>query len=100
MVAMMYPSAAPLFQLYYRTIEGASRVGRAEQVGGFIGTHVVVWTLTGTVPLVVNAVVPLATMGASTPPCCWVGRYSSWRAIRCPRSSTAVSGAVEPRSGS
>ena len=62
MVAMMYPSSVPLFRLYYRTIQGTTRTGKAARVGAFMGTYALVWTLTGIVPLVVNAVVPLATV--------------------------------------
>ena len=62
MVAMMYPSSVPLFRLYHRTITGASRAGRVARLGAFMGTYVAVWTLTGLVPLAVNAVVPLATV--------------------------------------
>jgi len=62
MVAMMYPSSVPLFRLYYTTIEGATTAGRAARVGAFMGTYALVWTLTGVVPLLVNAVVPIATL--------------------------------------
>jgi len=62
MIAMMYPSSVPLFRLYYRTIDGASRVGTVARVGAFMCTYALVWTLTGIVPLVVNAVVPLASI--------------------------------------
>lgn len=62
MIAMMYPSSVPLFRLYYKTIEGTTKAGKAARVGAFMGTYALVWTLTGLVPLVVNAVVPLATI--------------------------------------
>ncbi len=62
MIAMMYPSSVPLFRLYYRTIEGTTTPGKAARVGAFMGTFALVWTLTGIVPLLVNAVVPLATI--------------------------------------
>ncbi|MDX1748409.1 MAG: DUF2182 domain-containing protein, partial [Halobacteriales archaeon] len=62
MIAMMYPSSVPLFRLYYKTIEGTTKTGKAARVGAFMGTYALVWTLTGVVPLVVNAVVPLATI--------------------------------------
>ncbi|WP_135302760.1 DUF2182 domain-containing protein [Haloarcula amylovorans] len=62
MVAMMYPSSVPLFSMYHRTISGATRAGRAARVAAFMGTYAFVWTLTGVVPLAVNAVVPIATV--------------------------------------
>jgi predicted metal-binding membrane protein len=62
MVAMMYPSSVPLFRLYYKTLEGTASTGKAARVGAFMGTYALVWTLTGVVPLVVNAVVPIATV--------------------------------------
>ena len=62
MIAMMYPSSVPLFRLYYGTIEGTTKTGKAARVGAFMGTYALVWTVTGIVPLVVNAVVPLATI--------------------------------------
>ncbi|MFC6835813.1 DUF2182 domain-containing protein [Halomarina ordinaria] len=62
MVAMMYPSSVPLFGLYYRTLEGTSRTGKAARVGAFMLTYALVWTVAGVVPLVVNAVVPIATL--------------------------------------
>ena len=62
MVAMMYPSSVPLFGMYYRTLDGTTRVGKATRVGAFMGTYALVWALTGVVPLVVNAVVPIATV--------------------------------------
>lgn len=62
MVAMMYPSSVPLFRLYYRTLDGTTKVGKAARVGAFIGTYALVWMLTGIVPLAVNAVVPIAAI--------------------------------------
>ena len=62
MVAMMYPSSVPLFRLYYRTLEGTTRAGKTVRVGAVMGTYALVWTLTGIVPLLVNAVVPIATL--------------------------------------
>nr|WP_254272741.1 DUF2182 domain-containing protein [Halomicroarcula marina] len=62
MVAMMYPSSVPLFGMYYKTLDGVSRAGTAARVGAFMGTYALVWGVTGVVPLVVNAVVPLATV--------------------------------------
>ncbi|WP_144799187.1 DUF2182 domain-containing protein [Halorubrum depositum] len=63
MIAMMYPSSVPLFRLYYKTLEGTTTAGKAARVVAFMGTYALVWTLTGIVPLAVNAVVPLATIG-------------------------------------
>jgi len=68
MVAMMYPSSVPVFRLYYQTLDGTTRLGKATRVGAFMGTYALVWGLTGVVPLVVNAVVPIAT----------VAREQSW----------------------
>jgi len=65
MVAMMYPSSVSLFGLYYRTIAGATRTGKAARVGAFMGTYAVVWAATGVVPLAVNAVVPIAAIAHS-----------------------------------
>ncbi|WP_345778528.1 DUF2182 domain-containing protein [Natrinema sp. DC36] len=62
MVAMMYPSSVPLFRLYAETLEGTTAAGKATRVGAFIGTYALVWTLTGVVPLVVNALVPIVTL--------------------------------------
>ncbi len=62
MVAMMYPSSVPLFRMYYRTLDGTTRVGTATRVGAFMGTYALVWALTGVVPLVVNTVFPVATV--------------------------------------
>jgi predicted metal-binding membrane protein len=59
---MMDPSSVPLFRLYYKTLEGTASTGKAARVGAFMGTYALVWTLTGVVPLVVNAVVPIATV--------------------------------------
>ena len=62
MIAMMYPSSVPLFRLYSKTLEGTTGVGKTARVGAVMGTYALVWTLTGIVPLVVNAVVPLAAL--------------------------------------
>jgi predicted metal-binding membrane protein len=62
MIAMMYPSSVPLFRLYYKTLDGTTRAGKAARVGAFMGTYALVWALTGVVPLLVNAVVPLAVV--------------------------------------
>ncbi|WP_126661917.1 DUF2182 domain-containing protein [Haloterrigena salifodinae] len=62
MIAMMYPSSVPLFRLYAETLEGTTIAGKGARVGAFLGTYALVWTLTGIVPLVVNAVVPIVTL--------------------------------------
>lgn len=62
MIAMMYPTSVPLFRLYYKTVDGTPTVGKAARLGVFMGTYALVWTLTGVVPLVVNTVVPIATI--------------------------------------
>jgi predicted metal-binding membrane protein len=62
MIAMMYPSSVPFFRLYYRTLDGTTRAGKAARVGAVMGTYAFVWTVTGIVPLVVNAVVPITTL--------------------------------------
>lgn len=62
MIAMMYPSSVPLFRLYSKTLEGTTTAGKAARVGAFIGTYALVWTLTGVVPLVVNTLVPIASL--------------------------------------
>ncbi|NHN61278.1 MULTISPECIES: DUF2182 domain-containing protein [Halorussus] len=64
MVAMMYPSSIPLFRLYARTLEGSSTAGKAARVGAFVGTYAFVWTLTGIVPLAVNATVPISGLAS------------------------------------
>ena len=68
MVAMMYPSSVPLFQLYHGTLDGATAAGRAARVGAFMGTYALVWTLVGVVPLVVNTVVPIAGVAGERGP--------------------------------
>ncbi|NUB93244.1 DUF2182 domain-containing protein [Haloterrigena sp. SYSU A558-1] len=62
MIAMMYPSSVPLFRLYAETLEGTTTAGKVARVGAFVGTYALVWTLTGIVPLVVNALVPIVTL--------------------------------------
>lgn len=62
MTAMMYPSSVPFFRLYYKTLEGTTKTGKATRVGAVMGTYALVWTLVGVVPLVVNAVVPIAIL--------------------------------------
>ena len=68
MIAMMYPTSTPLFSLYYRTLDGATRAGRTARVGAFMGTYALVWALTGLVPLGVNLVVPLRAVAATHGP--------------------------------
>jgi len=65
MIAMMYPSTVPFFRLYYRTLEGTTRAGKAVRIGAVMGTYALVWTATGIVPLVVNSVVPIATLASA-----------------------------------
>ncbi|QLG47804.1 DUF2182 domain-containing protein [Natrinema halophilum] len=60
MIAMMYPSSVPLFRLYAETLAGTTTAGKAARVGAFLGTYALVWTLTGVVPLALNALVPIA----------------------------------------
>lgn len=62
MIAMMYPSSVPLFRLYYKTLDGTSRAGKAARVSAFMGTYALVWGSVGVVPLAVNAVVPIAAI--------------------------------------
>ncbi|SEO25270.1 Predicted metal-binding membrane protein [Halogranum amylolyticum] len=73
MVAMMYPSSVPLFRLYYRTLDGTSRREKATRVGAFVGTYTLVWTLTGVVPLLVNAVAPIASLSTDHTGLLWGG---------------------------
>jgi predicted metal-binding membrane protein len=62
MVAMMYPSSVPLFQLYTKTLAGTTKRAKTARVAAFMGTYVLVWTLTGILALLVNALVPIHTM--------------------------------------
>ena len=62
MVAMMYPSSVPLFRMYYNTLDETTRAGKTARVGAFMGTYALVWAATGVVPLVVNAVLPIAAI--------------------------------------
>jgi predicted metal-binding membrane protein len=66
MVAMMYPSTAPLVRLYHGTLAGRSRGERLRRVGAFLGGYTLLWTAVGVVPLAVNAVVPIAAVAEST----------------------------------
>ena len=62
MIAMMYPSSVPLFRMYSNMLEGKTAAAKAGRVSVFMGTYALVWALTGMVPLVVNAVVPIAAL--------------------------------------
>jgi predicted metal-binding membrane protein len=68
MIAMMYPSSVPLFRLYYRTLDGTTRLDKTARVSAFMGTYALVWTFTGLVPLTVNAVVPIAAVAGEKGP--------------------------------
>jgi predicted metal-binding membrane protein len=62
MIAMMYPSSVPLFRMYSNMLEGMRNTEKAARVSVFMGTYALVWALTGVVPLVVNAVIPIAAI--------------------------------------
>ena len=62
MIAMMYPSSVPLFRFYSRTLAGTTKLGKAARLSTFMGAYALVWALTGIIPLVVNAVVPIANL--------------------------------------
>lgn len=62
MIAMMYPSSMPLFRMYYNTLDEATRAESAARVGVFMGAYALVWAATGVIPLVVNALVPIAAI--------------------------------------
>lgn len=62
MIAMMYPSSVPLFRMYANTLDGMTTGEKAARVSVFMGTYALVWALTGVVPLIVNAVAPIATI--------------------------------------
>lgn len=62
MVAMMYPSSVPLFRMYANTLDGLTNAEKAGRVSVFVGTYALVWALTGVVPLVVNALVPIVAI--------------------------------------
>jgi predicted metal-binding membrane protein len=64
MIAMMYPSTVPLFRMYYKTLDGTTTAGKATRVGTFMATYALVWSLTGVVPLLANAVVPIHVLAA------------------------------------
>ncbi|MDJ1431603.1 DUF2182 domain-containing protein [Halostagnicola sp. A-GB9-2] len=62
MVAMMYPSTVPLFRLYNGTLQDLSRPAKAARLSALLGVYTLVWTLTGLIPLAVNALVPLVSL--------------------------------------
>ncbi len=64
MIAMMYPSTVPLFRLYNQTLKELSPTGRAARLSALLGVYTLVWTLTGIVPLIVNAVAPIAALAS------------------------------------
>lgn len=64
MIAMMYPSSVPLFRMYYKTLDGTTTAGKATRVSAFMATYALVWTLTGVIPLLVNAVAPIHVLAA------------------------------------
>lgn len=65
MVAMMYPSTVPLLRMYYQSLDGTTPPEKAARVGAFMGTYALVWMLTGIVPLIINAVVPIADVASA-----------------------------------
>jgi predicted metal-binding membrane protein len=68
MIAMMYPSSVPLFRLYYGTLRETPRATKLVRLGALLGTYTLVWTLTGLIPLAINAVVPIAPLAADHGP--------------------------------
>ncbi|WP_293029486.1 DUF2182 domain-containing protein [Natronococcus sp.] len=68
MIAMMYPSSVPLFRLYDGTLREVSRAARFARLGALLGTYTLVWTITGLVPLAVNAAVPIAPLATDHGP--------------------------------
>ena len=68
MIAMMYPSSVPLFRLYNGTLRDHSRPARAVRLSALVGVYTLVWTLTGLVPLAVNALVPLVSLASTQGP--------------------------------
>jgi predicted metal-binding membrane protein len=59
MVAMMYPSSVPLFRLYTKTLAGTTKRAKTARVAAFMGTYALIWTLAGSIALLVNAIVPI-----------------------------------------
>ncbi len=68
MIAMMYPSTVPLFRLYNGTLREMSRPAKAARLSALLGVYTIVWTLTGLLPLAVNAMVPLVSVAGSHGP--------------------------------
>ncbi|MFP4627246.1 MAG: DUF2182 domain-containing protein [Natronomonas sp.] len=62
MIAMMYPSTVPLFRLYNGTLQDMSGPAKASRLSALLGVYTLVWTLTGLIPLAVNAMVPLVSL--------------------------------------
>ncbi|WP_290819072.1 DUF2182 domain-containing protein [Halovivax sp.] len=62
MIAMMYPSSVPLFRLYNGTLRGTARPAKVARLSALLGVYTLVWTLTGLLPLAVNAVIPLISV--------------------------------------
>ncbi|MDF9746470.1 DUF2182 domain-containing protein [Natrinema salsiterrestre] len=73
MIAMMYPSSVPLFQLYYGTLEGTTKTGRAARMAAFMGMYALVWSLTGIVPLAINVAIPVAAIASEQGGLLWGG---------------------------
>jgi len=65
MVAMMYPSSAPLVSMYHRTLDGRGRDERLLRVGAFLGSYTLLWTAVGVVPLAANYAVPVSRVASS-----------------------------------
>ncbi|WP_458207053.1 DUF2182 domain-containing protein [Haladaptatus sp. NG-SE-30] len=66
MVAMMFPSSAPAFQAYYRTIRDATTPVKIARMTVVMGTFVLVWALTGVVSLAVNLAFPIVSLGTAS----------------------------------
>ncbi|MHC3437700.1 DUF2182 domain-containing protein [Natrialbaceae archaeon A-gly3] len=64
MIAMMYPSTVPLFRLYNQTLKDLSSLAKAVRLSALLGVYTLVWTLTGLVPLIVNAVAPTTALAS------------------------------------
>lgn len=62
LIAMTYPSSVPLLSLYHRSLQGTSTTKRWLPMSASMGSYALVWSLTGLVPLAVNAVGPIATL--------------------------------------
>ena len=62
MIAMMYPSTVPLFRLYNGTLQDLTRSAKAARLGTLLGVYTLVWTLTGLLPIAINAIIPLVSV--------------------------------------